>query len=70
MEPAEMNIVTAGVDVQKDRLEIEVSELGLRCPKCGGKTEVKETRAADGAILRRRNCTQCGHRKTARETWI
>ena len=47
-----------------------VPEKGLRCPKCGGKTGVTNTRAIDGGIYRRRRCVACGYRKTSREDFL
>lgn len=39
------------------------------CPKCGGHTEVKDTRTADKqTIRRRRECMACNHRFATIET--
>jgi transcriptional regulator NrdR family protein len=40
----------------------EVREKGLKCPDCGGDTEVKKTRPATGGIRRKRVCVnpECG----------
>lgn len=38
------------------------------CLKCGGKTDVKETRLSDhGLLRRRRKCRQCGFKFSTRE---
>jgi len=43
------------------------SHVGLRCRKCGAEVPLIDTRAAaDGTIIRRRACRQCGTRIT---TW-
>lgn len=43
----------------------------MRCRWCGGQTDVIETRInKDGnRIRRRRECLNCGRRRTAYETW-
>jgi hypothetical protein len=41
---------------------------GLACPKCGGlDLDVKDSRAANGMIRRRRRCTACSERFTTYE---
>lgn len=32
----------------------------MRCPVCGGKLIVKDTRRTDEEVLRRRQCLSCG----------
>lgn len=32
----------------------------MTCPKCGGKTEVKNSRSDEESVRRRRHCTGCG----------
>ena len=46
------------------------SELGLRCPKCGGVASVRDSRHIPKAVRRRRECAECGHRFTTREQII
>lgn len=40
------------------------------CPKCGGKTTVKETRSRDAQTIRRRQCLKCGKTFITRESAI
>lgn len=40
--------------------------VGLTCPHCGKKTRVKETRAGNGCVRRRRVC-ECGYAETTKE---
>lgn len=42
--------------------------LGINCPKCSGVALIYDTRRIEKAVRRRRECTQCGHRFTTRET--
>lgn len=39
----------------------------MKCPKCGGKTVVFDSRPRDGTIWRRRKCTDCGYRYSSYE---
>lgn len=39
----------------------------MKCEKCGGRTEVLETKQRDQRTLRRRQCLDCGNRFTTRE---
>ena len=39
----------------------------MECPRCHSDTQVIDSRAADGAIRRRRACKQCEHRFTTYE---
>jgi len=44
----------------------------MKCKKCGGKTQVTDTEESlDGfAVLRRRQCLECGYRfKTVENFW-
>lgn len=40
---------------------------GIVCPKCGGETEVTETRKCDGGLRRARRCLTCDGRLTTYE---
>jgi len=42
----------------------------IACPSCGTQTGVRETRAVDGGIRRRRLCPKCGHRLTTIEAVV
>ena len=43
-------------------------EAGYKCPVCGFKTAVKDSRAReDGTVRRRRYCPECQHRFTTLE---
>ena len=37
------------------------------CPKCGGRSKVKDSRPADDGTYRRRECLACGHLFTTYE---
>jgi len=39
----------------------------MKCDKCGGRTEVLETKQKGDRTLRRRQCLHCGNRFTTRE---
>ena len=40
------------------------------CPKCGGKTTVKETRSKDDYTIRRRQCLKCSKTFITKESAI
>lgn len=44
---------------------------GMKCPNCGAKTIVKDTRKSPYGrrVNRRRDCTKCDFRGFTRETW-
>lgn len=43
---------------------------GLKCPKCGGITQVTNSRPSENHVRRRRQCLVCGFRATTLERYL